>query len=189
MELKQVFDFLLETLKLSVLAFLIVFPIRYFLFQPFLVSGNSMSPNFEDRDYLLVDEISFRFREPERGEVIVFRAPAEPSSRYIKRIIGLPNETIEIRDGSIFISSDNETEPLDESSYLASEIFTSGKLKITLKNDEYFVLGDNRLFSSDSRVWGILPEKNIIGKAFFRALPANNLSIIIKPVYNLSFAF
>lgn len=189
MKLKQVFDFLLETLKLAVLAFLIVFPIRYFVFQPFLVSGNSMHPNFEDRDYLLVDEISFRFREPERGEVIIFRAPAEPSSRYIKRVIGLPNETVEIRNGSVFISNNHKTELLDESQYLASGNFTSGKLKIALKDNEYFVLGDNRLFSSDSRVWGALPEKNIIGKAFFRALPANNLSIITKPIYSLSFAF
>ena len=189
MELKQFFDFLLETLKLAILAFLIVFPIRYFVFQPFLVSGNSMHPNFEDRDYLLVDEISFRFREPERGEVIVFRAPAEPTSRYIKRIIGLPNETVEIKDGFVFISNDDKTELLDESEYLASGVFTSGNLNITLKDNEYFVLGDNRLFSSDSRVWGILPEKNIIGKAFFRALPANNLSIITKPVYSLSFVF
>ncbi len=189
MELKQVFEFLLETLKLSIFAFLIVFPIRYFVFQPFLVSGSSMFPNFEDHDYLLVDEISFRFREPERGEVIVFRAPAEPSSRYIKRVIGLPNETVEIRNGVIFISNDNGTESLNESEYLSPEVFTSGNLKITLKDGEYFVLGDNRLFSSDSRVWGILPEKNIIGKAFFRALPANNLSLIIRPVYNLSFAF
>lgn len=144
-----------------------------------------MFPNFEDRDYLLVDEISFRFRQPERGEVIVFRAPTEPSSRYIKRIIGLPNETIEIKNGSIFISG----KLLDESTYLPSEVLTSGNTEITLKDNEYFVLGDNRPFSSDSRSWGILPEENIIGKAFFRALPANNLSVIVKPVYNLSFSF
>ncbi len=183
-ELKKILSILFDTVELAVLALVIVVPIRYFIFQPFVVSGNSMHPNFENKDYLLIDEISFRFNEPERGEVVVFKAPQRVSTNYIKRIIGLPNEVIEISDGKIFISSaSGEKEALDESKYLPDGLITSGEMTIALKQDEYFVLGDNRLFSSDSRSWGVLPRQNIVGKVFFRALPVNSLAFIENPVY------
>ncbi len=185
-EIKNILGVVFETIELAVLALIVVFPIRYFIFQPFVVSGNSMQPNFEHRDYLLIDEISFRFNEPERGEVVVFKAPQRPSTNYIKRIIGLPNEVIEVSQGKIYVCSDNgEKEMLDESKYLPETLITSGEMTIVLEQDEYFVLGDNRLFSSDSRTWGVLPRENIIGKVFFRALPINNLAFIENPVYSL----
>ncbi len=184
--MKDFLKFILEVFQTAVLAFLIVFPIRYFIFQPFVVSGSSMSPHFSDRDYLLIDEISFRFKQPERGEVIVFRSPLQPSTRYIKRIIGLPGETVEIIDGRIYlIEKGGEKVRLDESEYLAINVFTAGNINVTLRENEYYVLGDNRMFSSDSRAWGTLPKENIIGKAFFRALPLPHFSSIVRPSYEL----
>lgn len=181
--MKELLKPIVETLKIALLAFLVVFPIRYFLFQPFIVSGNSMVPNFESGDYLFVDELSFRLREPQRGEVVVFKSPTNPSDRYIKRIIGLPGETVEIFEGKIVITSkENAQWILDESTYLDGTT-TPGKTKISLKENEYFVLGDNRMFSSDSRVWGVLPRENIVGRVFLRAFPIQDISVIKKPVY------
>jgi len=170
--------------KTLILALVIVIPIRYFIFQPFFVQGQSMEPNFENGDYLIVDELSYRFREPQRGEVVVFRYPQNPSLRYIKRIIGLPGETLEIKNGVITIYQGNSNkEVLDESNYLSPNLQTPGDLKMTLNEKEYFVLGDNRLASFDSRRWGTLPQKNIIGRVFFRAWPLTVLARIEVPSY------
>ena len=184
--MKAWLEFLLETIKMAILAFLIVFPIRYFIFQPFVVSGDSMFPNFADRDYLLIDEISFRFREPRRGEVVIFKAPLSLSARYIKRIIGLPGEIVNIGSGKIYITEgEGKVIMLNEFEYLPEDIFTSGKVEVHLGENEYYALGDNRPFSSDSRTWGILPKENIIGRVFFRALPVKSFSVIKEPEYDL----
>lgn len=177
--MKKTFQFVSELFKTLALALLIVVPVRYFLFQPFVVSGNSMHPNFTGGDYLFVDEISYRLREPKRGEVVVFRAPPNPSTRYIKRIIGLPGETIKIREGEVEIIGE---EVLDESDYLTSENYTFSH-DIQLRDDEYFVLGDNRPFSADSRNWGPLPEENLVGRSIFRAWPISRASVITRPKY------
>jgi signal peptidase I len=170
--------------KTLIIALVIVIPIRYFIFQPFFVQGQSMEPNFENGDYLIVDEISYRFQDPQRGEVVVFRYPQNPSLRYIKRIIGLPGETVEIKNGVITIYQGNSNrEVLDESNYLSPILQTPGDLRMTLNENEYFVLGDNRLASYDSRRWGILPQKNIIGRVFFRAWPLTVLAKIEIPEY------
>ena len=176
--IKRLFSFISETVKIIILAAVIVVPIRYFIFQPFFVQGISMEPNFTTGDYLIIDEITYRFREPQRGEVIVFRYPKNPTQHYIKRIIGLPGETVEIKDGQIII----ENQILDESVYL-DEVNVSGSIETTLADDQYFVLGDNRDFSSDSRRWGELPEDNIIGKVFLRAWPFVALARIEAPTY------
>lgn len=182
--MKKILSFLWEVSKIIIIALLIVVPIRYFLFQPFIVRGASMEPNFHSGDYLIIDEISYRFRQPQRGEVIVFRFPQAPSQRYIKRIIGLPGETIEIRKGQVFVSKgDEDAQLLDESFYFSVPPATPGNPVITLKENEYFVLGDNRSFSSDSRHWGSLPENYIIGRAFFRAWPPTTIAKIIVPIY------
>jgi signal peptidase I len=141
-----------------------------------------MEPNFEDGDYLIVDEISYRFREPLRGEVVVFKYPQNPSQRYIKRIIGLPGETIEIIDGKVTIFNEKGSQILNESNYLPG-IFTPGDMRLTLSENEYFVLGDNRIASSDSRRWGPLPRKDIIGRVLFRAWPFVALAKFEAPVY------
>ncbi len=175
-------SFFVETIKLVVLALLIVLPIRYFIFQPFFVQGSSMYPNFEDRDYLIVDELSYRFREPQRGEVIIFKYPKDLSQLFIKRIIGLPGETIEIKEGKVFITKNSETRPLEED-YVSSNNQTLGNIRVKLDKNEYFVLGDNRMFSSDSRRWGSVPEDYIVGKAYLRAWPFDSVTVFEYPNY------
>jgi len=180
--MKQALYFIWEVLKIVIIALVIVIPIRYFLFQPFLVKGASMEPNFKEGDYLIVDELSYRIREPKRGEVIVFRYPNDISQRYIKRIIGLPAETVEIKDGKVYITKDLKTQIIDEN-YLPKDLLTIGSIKTTLDDNDYFVLGDNRNASSDSRSWGILPRRDIIGKVFLRAFPVSSLNFIKNPNY------
>jgi len=175
--------FIWETLKIVVLALLIVIPIRYFLFQPFFVRGQSMEPNFENGDYLIIDELSYRFSGPQRGDVVVFRYPYNRSQSYIKRLIGLPGETIEIKDNKIIIYSDGQARVLDETAYLSVNVQTTGELRIRLDENEYFVLGDNRSVSSDSRTWGPLKRGDIIGKVFLRAWPFRALAKIETPTY------
>lgn len=182
--MKKILSFIWEITKIVIIAFLIVVPIRYFLFQPFIVKGESMRPNFETGDYLIIDQISYRFREPQRGEIVVFKYPQNSSQRYIKRIVGLPEETIEIKDGKIIIyQRDGQSWILNESSYLSDSIFTSGDIKITLAENEYFVLGDNRYFSADSRKFGPFPKKNIIGRVFLRVWPFTIFTKVEVPSY------
>lgn len=186
--MKKFFVFIWEIFKITIIALAIVIPIRYFLFQPFFVKGQSMAPNFGSGDYLIIDEISYRFREPQRGEVIVFKYPQQSSngfieSRLIKRIIGLPGETVEIKEGKIIIYKDNQQQVLNESNYLSSSLKTSGSVLVTLGEDEYFVLGDNRAFSFDSRTFGFLPEEKIIGRVFIRAWPFVDIEKFEVPSY------
>lgn len=175
--MKNIFLFIWEIGKIVFIALLIVIPIRYFLFQPFFVRGASMEPNFQNSDYLIVDQISYRFRDPKRGEVIVFKHPRGLSRRYIKRIIGLPGETIKIKNNKVMIYYNTEGAILDELDYLPLNTQTPGETKVTLVENEFFVLGDNRIASSDSRRWGPLSRKNIVGRVFFRAWPLDNLTI------------
>jgi signal peptidase I len=177
----EILDFFKEILQTVILALLIVLPIRFFIFQPFIVKGESMEPNFYHGDYLIIDEITYRFREPKRGEVIVFKNPMNERQRFIKRIIGLPGETVEINNGKIFISN-GEKKILDESSYLGVP-FTTGNLQITLSKDEYFVLGDNRKFSLDSRKFGPIKKKEIIGRVLLRLWPIYSFAKIEAPAY------
>lgn len=182
--MKNTLSFLFETLKVVILALAIVIPIRYFLFQPFFVKGQSMEPNFDDGDYLIVDEISYRLRSPERGEVVVFKYPNEPSQRYIKRVIGLPGETVEIKNGQVKIYNDKGVEVLNENSYLSDSVLTQGNLKMTLGKDDFFVLGDNRPLSYDSRRWGVVPRENLIGRVLLRAWPFAAMTKIETPSYS-----
>lgn len=179
--MKGLFAFALDTAKIMIVALLIVLPIRAFVFQPFLVRGASMEPNFHNGDYLIVDEVSYRFRDPERGEVIVFRFPNDPSQRYIKRVIGLPGETVEVKDGKVIVN-DGKAKVLREE-YLPKNLETSGQDQMSLGENEYFVMGDNRQFSSDSRSWGSLPEQYIIGRALLRVFPLKSFSAIAAPTY------
>jgi len=171
--MKKIFIFIWETIKIVVISLAIIIPVRYYLIQPFFVRGASMTPNFDSGQYLVIDEISYRFEEPERGEVVVFKYPLDTSQYYIKRIVGLPGETVEIKDGQVIIYNQDYPQGmvLDESSYLAAGTITWGETKIELSKDEYFVLGDNRQASSDSRRWGELDEENIIGRVWLRAWP------------------
>ncbi len=159
-----------DLFTLALLIVLVVIPIRTFVVSPFMVDGASMHPTFENLDYLIVNEIVYTFKEPARGEVIVFRYPNDTSIFYIKRIIGLPGETVSINRGAVTIKTiSGETVSLTEP-YIVNEDATYTK-NTTLNAGEYFVLGDNRPNSSDSRVWGPLPRKDIIGRVGARLLP------------------
>ena len=183
--MKEVLLFFWEIIKIVVLALLIVIPIRYFVFQPFVIKGSSMEPNSHQGDYLIVDEISYRFTNPERGDVIVFRYPRDTSQRFIKRVIGLPGETVEIKQGKINIIKGVENRELNESEYGLKEDHTDN-LTLTLEQDEYFVLGDNRVASFDSRKWGALSENYIIGKVILKTWFPSITSNISNPLLILS---
>ncbi|EKE19123.1 MAG: hypothetical protein ACD_9C00126G0001 [uncultured bacterium] len=182
-------SFIWEVVKVFFWALIIIVPIRIFLFQPFFVQGASMEPNFEDGDYLIVNELGYKqtdvniygkhlftvnsFRDLKRGDVVVFHYPRDPKQFFIKRVIGLPGEKVKIEAGKIIIFNDQNKEglTLDESSYLPEDLATSGTMTTTLNSEQYFVLGDNRHFSHDSRSWGPLSEEDMVGKALIRAWP------------------
>lgn len=187
-------NFVLEIVKIVLLAFFVIVPIRVFLFQPFFVQGASMEPNFEDGEYLIVNEFGYKdtsigigdshfftinhFKTVDRDRVVVFRYPLDPSKYFIKRVIGLPGEKIEIRNGHVTISNKEHPDGfvLDESKYLPKGLATSGDIVTTLKDNEYFVLGDNRPYSSDSRIWGAVPENLVVGEVLLRAWPLDRLN-------------
>ena len=151
--------------------------IQAFVVRPFIVSGNSMDPNIKNGQYLIIDEVTYRFREPARGDVIVFKSPPEPTKYYIKRIIGLPGDTISISGTTITIK--NAAHP--EGFTLAENYITHSHkdtLTVTVPEGKYFVLGDNRSGSYDSRSWGMLPEANIRGRALLRLLPLSSISYL-----------
>jgi len=169
---------LTEIIRFSLIALLIVFPIRMFIAQPFIVSGASMKETFQNGEYLIVDQISYRFEEPERGDVIIFRYPRDPSKFFIKRVIGLPGEKIAIEGNVVTIT--NGSHPagavLDEP-YIAS-MQPNTFLEEELGEGEYFVMGDNRDQSSDSRMWGVLQEQNIVGRALLRLFPVGAAGVM-----------
>jgi len=187
--------FILEIVKVFVLALVIILPVRVFLFQPFFVQGASMEPNFENNQYLIINEFGYKqtsvdisnfhlftanpFKELGRQEVTVFRYPKNRSQFFIKRIIGLPGERVQIQNGTVTIFNKENPDGfvLDESAYLSSKIKTQGDMVIMLKDDEYFVMGDNRGASSDSRSWGPVKETDIVGKVLLRAWPLDQVSV------------
>lgn len=171
-----------EFLRLAVIAAAIAIPIRYFVAQPFIVRGASMEPNFYDHEYLVIDELSYFFRDPERGDVVVFRYPLNPREYFIKRIIGLPGETLTIGDGKIFIANAEHPDGFVlEEYYLPSYLAMTANILWKLDDGEYIVLGDNRAMSSDSRSWGVLERKFITGRAAFRAWPISRLGVLNSP--------
>ena len=171
-------DFSFETIKVVIISLIVIVGIRSFVMQPFFVSGKSMEPNFHDGDYLIIDELSYRFEDPKRGDVIIFHYPNNPKEFYIKRIIALPGEKVEIMNNriTIFNAENPSGFKLDET-YISSEMQTTGSYVKELKNDEYYVLGDNRTASADSRVWGVLGEHFIVGRAWIRAWPFGDFSV------------
>ncbi len=182
---QEALAFIWETIKVVVISLAIIIPIRYFLVQPFFVKGASMEPTFDDGNYILIDEISYRFRDPVRGDIMVFRFPQDRSQFFIKRVIGLPGETLEIKDDKIWVHNKEKPDGfiLDESTYLAPDQHTLGNFRIKIDDNEYFVLGDNRSRSSDSRVWGSVNRALITGRVFFRALPINEFGGFPKVNY------
>ena len=177
--------FVWDLVKIFILAMVIILPVRTFLAEPFMVSGSSMVPNFHDRDYLIVDRLSYRLHQPERGDVIVLRFPKDTSQYFIKRIIGLPGETVTCEQGRVEVQPAGSAQPVVlPEAYLPSRVLTQNcKPKQVLGSDEYFVLGDNRGASSDSRVWGILPKDDIVGRVWLRVFPFSDFGFMVTPSY------
>jgi signal peptidase I len=172
-------NFVKEIFKFSIIVLIIVIPVRVYVAQPFIVSGPSMEPTFSGGEYLIVDQLSHRFTGPERGSVIIFKFPENPSKFYIKRVIGLPGETVELRGSTVIIkNSENPSGVILDEPYLATDNKKTGFLTTSLEDDEYFVLGDNRNGSSDSRGWGPLNEDFIVGRAFIQLFPFKEISFL-----------
>lgn len=166
--------FFKDTLRFTLIALLIVVPFRIFIAQPFLVNGGSMEPTFEDGHYLIVDQVSYRFKTPERGSVLIFKYPVDPQKYFIKRVIGLPGDTVQIEEGIVTIINTEYPEGFklkeDHITLTKKDTFTK-----TVGENEYFVMGDNRAGSLDSRYWGNLQEKYIIGRPLVRLLPIQEI--------------
>lgn len=177
--------FLAEVLQIVVIAALIIIPIRLYVVKPFIVKGASMDPSLTDGEYLIIDELGYRIGSPERGHIVVFEPPGNDTQYYIKRVIGLPGETIEIMDGIITIS--NKEFPngvILKEDYIQE--YTHGREMVILGLNEYYVLGDNRDASLDSRQFGPIKEYSIVGRAWLRGLPIDKLGTLGIPDYEFS---
>jgi len=173
-----IFDFI----KTAIIIIFFALVIRLFVIQPFIVEGQSMLPTFANNDYLITEKISYLFRSPLRGEVIIFNPPDNPNVNYIKRVVGLPGDEIEIKDSNIYINSQKISE-----SYLSSDESIdkpTENTKINLKNNEYFLLGDNRSHSRDSREIGPVPKTNIVSRIWVRLLPVDNIRAFAAVEYD-----
>lgn len=179
---RAVSEFFWEMVRVAIISLAIILPIRYFLIQPFYVKGASMEPNFYDHEYLIIDEISYRFNEPQRGDIVVFKYPKDVSQYFIKRVIGLPGDTIKVQDNAVYVNGTKLNE-----AYLPDGTETSLPLRgygdVTLAADEYFLLGDNRSQSLDSRVFGPVKRDYIVGRTWIRGWPFSRLTVFSTPEY------
>lgn len=197
-KLKKFLNSFWELFKVAVISLAIIIPVRTFIFQPFFVQGASMEPNFHDGEYLIINELGYKktvignedkelftvkpFKGLERKEVVVFRSPQNPKEYFIKRVIGLPGERVEIKDGDVVVYSEENPEGgvLDESEYLTKMLHKTEcfqQCSFEIGEGQYLVLGDNRKYSSDSRTWGLLPSDFIIGRVLLRAWPFSEAEI------------
>ena len=177
---------ILDALEPVVLAFAIFMMVYLFLFQPHKVDGRSMYPNLHDREYLLTDKISYRRGTPQRGDVIVFHAPPPFNSDFIKRVIGKPGEAIMVKEGRVYLNGEQLNEVYLPGNYSTSEkSFLREGVPYKIPEGYYMVFGDNRDFSSDSREWGPIAEKSIVGKAWLRYWPIPSFGLIKHESYNL----
>jgi len=181
--LRKIYLFFIDILQTLLLAAAVFLVIYVFLFRPFQVNGNSMYPNYYDKEYVLTNIITLHFENPKLGDVIVFKSPTDPEKDFIKRIIGTPGNTILIKNGEVYVNRMR----LDESAYLSPSIktgagpFIKEGQEVKTKQDEFFVLGDNRANSSDSREWGFVKKRSIIGKSFFVYWPTRSIGLIKNP--------
>ena len=176
--IREAGEFVFELAKVVLISLAIILPIRYYLVQPFYVKGASMEPTFLDREYLLIDEISYRFAPPARGDVVVFRYPKDPSQFFIKRVVGLPGDNVQVKNGTITVKdSVHPTGITLDETYLPANLKTSGDLDITVPEGSYFLLGDNRPASLDSRIFGTVSSSYLIGRVWLRAWPFSRWTV------------
>jgi len=188
--LRSLGTFLLDTLEIITTAFAIFVVLFLFVVQIHEVNGDSMLPNFHNGEYVLTDKLTYKFREPQRGEIVIFKAPPRPRDEYIKRLIGLPGERIKIQNNQIIIYNDGHPEGfILHEDYLENGIITQGKSAITpntvftIPDGNYLVFGDNRENSSDSRHWGPVPKSMLVGRAVIRIWPPTALSVVKHAEY------
>ncbi len=175
--------FALEVIQIVVIAALIIWPIRAYLVKPFYVRGASMEPTFSDKQYFLIDEITYRFHEPKRGDVVVFKYPLNTDEFFIKRIVGMPGDRISVANGKVIISNAERSDGVILDEEYTAFAHTSGNEDITLNPDEYFVMGDNRSASLDSRNFGPVNEQFLVGKVWLRGWPLDMISTFDNPEY------
>ena len=186
---------LLEMVRVFILAVIIIIPVRVFLFQPFFVQGSSMEPNFQDGEYLVISEFGYKqtnigwfdspwfqvkpFQKIARQDIAVFRFPKNTEEFFIKRIIGLPGESVEIKRGKVILYNQEHPEGwvLDESAYIGPDVLTQDMPRVQIGEDQYFLMGDNRMFSYDSRAFGPVGKDKVIGRVLLRSWPTSRLSL------------
>lgn len=183
---KKIYAFLFDTIQTILIAASVFLVIYIFFMRPFEVSGDSMFPTYKNGEYILTNLISLRLSDPKQGDVVVFKAPEDEDKDYIKRVIAVSGDTIMVQDNMVYVNGKH----LDESAYLSSTVQTAsgqglpeGKT-VTVPEDSYVVMGDNRPHSSDSREWGFLPKKDLIGKSFFVYWPPGQMRVINNPFEN-----
>ncbi|MFA6963790.1 MAG: signal peptidase I [Patescibacteria group bacterium] len=195
---KDILDLVIDLVKTGVVVFVVAFLLRYFVIQPFLVDGQSMMPNYHHKEYILTEKLSYMTGEPRRGDVIVFRYPRNPSVSYIKRVIGLPGETVRIANNKItIVNSTNPSGMVLTEDYIPADFKTKtydngdskSAFEKTLQEKEYFVMGDNREHSSDSREWGVLPKTLITGRAWLTLMPLDRIKIHERITYKTSISY
>ena len=181
--LRKIYSFLVDSVQTFLIAAAVFLVIYAFLFRPFEVKGDSMYPNFHDQEYVITNLIVLRFQAPKLGDVIVFKAPPDPTKDYIKRVIGMPGDTVSLKDGDVYLNG----KLLDQSAYLKSDIksyggnFLADGDSVKVPTDEYFVMGDNRPYSSDSREWGLVKKDEIVGESMFVYWPLNRMRLVKNP--------
>ncbi|PIT89421.1 MAG: signal peptidase I [Candidatus Levybacteria bacterium CG10_big_fil_rev_8_21_14_0_10_36_7] len=187
--LRKIYSILVDLIETLVVAGAIFVVIYYFLFRPYQVNGESMFPTYHDGEYILTNLITLKIDDPKRGDVIVFQSPTNNEKDFIKRIIGQPGDTVKLQDGKVYVND----QELDESVYLSSDVRTYGGsfladgTQVTVPTDNYFVLGDNRNFSSDSREWGFVSKGELIGKSLVVYWPISAFHVIRNVDYSLGF--
>lgn len=184
-------EFFLDIIETVVIALSIFLVVYLFFMQPHQVNGQSMVPNFQSGEYVLTDKVSYRMGDPKRGDIIVFHAPEAANCPkgtgcdFIKRILGVPGDTIEVKDDHIIVNGHPLAEPyIPEEFETLAGAYTKGRA-ITLGDQEYFAVGDNRPYSSDSRAWGPIKKTDIIGRAFFRYWPFTRLGFLEHSTYDI----
>jgi len=180
---KKIYNVFIDVAQTFLMAASIFLVIYIFVMRPFQVSGDSMFSTFKNGEYILTNLIGLRFQDLQRGDVIVFKAPTDTDKDFIKRVIGLPGDSVSLKEGSVYVNG----QKIDESEYLAPDILTfggsflkDGESKV-VPSENYFVMGDNRPFSSDSREWGFLPNEDVIGISFFVYWPVNSMRLVENP--------
>jgi signal peptidase I len=183
---KRISAFFLDIFQITVFAIAIFLFVYLLILQPHKIKGTSMEPNFHNSEFVLTDRLSYRFGEPSRGDVIVFKAPPDYQEEYIKRIIGLPNEQIMIKAGRVYINGEILTEPyLPINLYIAPGSFAAEGKTLTIPPDSFFAMGDNRNHSYDSRGFGFVEQKRITGRAWVIYWPLQRAGLIKKIEYSL----